>query len=774
MKKIKLLTKIFICILAFLFLAIAALHFALVYFAPLESVKNKIINTIHEQTLADVKIGSISASIFDFHVKNVELDIENQNIAKMDSLYIHFSLIKLLKGQLKVNRITIENMDIVIVKDKQGKFNFDPIFESPMFKDNPEEEQKEETTNEEEKVNPLDLLLNSTQLHNCNITYIDEQSDLTVTLSRTTFDMKSFKFDNSFKIDFFTDIYLKTSDMEIKSLEAALSASASLNEMDLTTAEVKIVSLVFRLKDMVMTTKGTVSDFTNPKIDILIKLLNLSSESLSEIAEMPEFKIPKIELQTSTNINLDNSLITFEKLNMNVLDSTLNATGNLNYGKEEVEYDIDVIINFILDKIHDVTKLINPYNPTGTIKANLNITHKESVLSGNVSLVDISAFTPQLGNFTEINSQVNINNINDIKIPSLTGKLNKYPFKSSASYVIGKDKGTIKANFTADRFYGKMAKGYEEEKAKEEEEKKTEQEVEKADGKKEEQEESSLPPLDILISASVKDMDVPYFMGKDINFKMDMKKVTSEMNNVVGTLSLTTDNGTIKDIYKLTEANTVVKVMFMSLKIVSDVINALNVLEILGNIGSALLSSDKEEENITEMTEEHAEEQSKKLDGKIDFLSFITSINFEDGKGVLDKCSFVSNLLSFKVTGEMNFKDDLLKMTVNAAPGRHEDDGIMPLTMKIGGTMEEPSGSLSLLGSVTTLVGDVLMKNAVSDTLKSGFTKLLGLKKHDENGNEIPEPETPTDTENSTGAENIIDTNIDTNTITTSTETVTN
>ena len=331
MKKIKLLTKIFICILAFLFLAIAALHFALVYFAPLESVKNKIINTIHEQTLADVKIGSISASIFDFHVKNVELDIENQNIAKMDSLYIHFSLIKLLKGQLKVNRITIENMDIVIVKDKQGKFNFDPIFESPMFKDNPEEEQKEETTNEEEKVNPLDLLLNSTQLHNCNITYIDEQSDLTVTLSRTTFDMKSFKFDNSFKIDFFTDIYLKTSDMEIKSLEAALSASASLNEMDLTTAEVKIVSLVFRLKDMVMTTKGTVSDFTNPKIDILIKLLNLSSESLSEIAEMPEFKIPKIELQTSTNINLDNSLITFEKLNMNVLDSTLNATGNLNY-----------------------------------------------------------------------------------------------------------------------------------------------------------------------------------------------------------------------------------------------------------------------------------------------------------------------------------------------------------------------------------------------------------------------------------------------------------
>ena len=177
------------------------------------------------------------------------------------------------------------------------------------------------------------------------------------------------------------------------------------------------------------------------------------------------------------------------------------------------------------------------------------------------------------------------------------------------------------------------------------------------------------------------------------------------------------------------------------------------------------------EENIEEITEEHAQEQSKKLDGKIDFLTFITSINFEEGNGVLDKCSFVSNLLSFKVTGEMNFKKDLLKMTVNAAPGRHEDDGIMPLTMKIGGTMEEPSGSLSLLGSVTTLVGDVLMKNAVSDTLKSGFTKLLGLKKHDENGNEIPEPETPADTETLPTGENGTDTGTDTNTVTTSSET---
>lgn len=747
MKKLKLFTNILLCILAFFFLLIAALHFTLVYLAPSDSVKQKIISTIHEQTLADVKIDSISASIFDFHVKGLELNIKEENIAKIDSVYIHFSLIKLLKGQLKVNSIAIENMDLIIIKDKQGKFNFDPVFESPMFKSDPEKEAKKEEENKDkkdEKTNPLNLLLKSTQLRNCNIAYVDEQADMTITLSKTSFDMKSFKFDNSFKIDFFTDVYLKIKDMEIESVNVALSANASLNELDLKKAELNIVSFILRLKDTVMVTKGTISDFTNPKTNILINILNLCSKSFSEITDLPDFQIPEIDIQTSTNINLDNSTVNIENLDINVLESVINAKGNLNYGKEELEYNIDVIINFILDKIHEVSKLVNPYNPTGKIQANLNVTNKSSVISGTAFLIDIAAFTPQLGNFSEINSQININNINDIKIPELTGKLNKYPFKSSAVYLIEKEKGTINVNFTADRFYGKMDKEYEKDINKKEEEKIIKQEMQEKEAaenavKENKKSDFPLPPLDILASVKIKDLDVPFFMGKDINFKMDMKKVTPDLNAVIGTLDLSTDNGVIKNIYKLTESNVVVKGLFLSLKIVSDVINALNVLDILNSIGSAIVSSKDEDTNSTEMTEEHAQEQNKKIDGKIDFLSFITSINFEHGKGTFNKCSFVSNLLSFKVGGEMNFKDNLLKMTVNAAPGRHEDDGIMPLTMKIGGTMDEPSGSLSLLGSITNLVGDALLKNVVSSNLKSGFTKLLGLKKHDEKGNEITE-----------------------------------
>ncbi|MBR4631777.1 MAG: hypothetical protein IKO48_00450 [Elusimicrobia bacterium] len=756
MKKIKILARVLFYTLSFLVLLVAALHFALVYIAPSDSVKQKIINTVHDQMAADIKIGSISASIFDFHVKNVELDVKEKNIAKIDNLYIHFSLLKLLKGQLKVNRITLENMDIFVVKDKSGKFNFDPILQSPMFQSDPEKEPEEETK-KDEGINPLDLLLNSTQLHNCNITYTDEQADMTVILSKTSFDIKSFKFDNSFKIDLFTDVYAKINDMKIKSLKVALSAVANLHEVDLSKAEVKVLSLILRLKDTVIVTKGVISDFNNPKTNIVTKALKLSSKNLSEIAELPDFEIPEITMQTTTNVNLDKSSVNIENFNINLLDSNITAKGNLNYGKKDLEYDINVIINLILENFHKVTKLIHPYNPTGKIEGNVNVTNKESVLSGECSLINISAFTPQLGDFSEINSKIKINTISDIKIPSLTGKLNKYPFKSSASYVMGKEKGSITANLTADRVYGKMSKEYEKEadqKAEQTKQEAAQEPKKEVPANKPAETKSSMTPLDILVTANIKDLDVPFFMGKNINFKMDMQKVTTDLNAVVGTLDLSTDNGIIKDIYKLTESNVVIKGLFLSLKIVSDVINALNVLDILNTLGSAIFSSKDKNENETEMTEEHAQAQQTKIDGKIDFVSFVTSLKFENGKGTFNKCSFVSNLLSFKVGGEMDFKEDKLKMTVNAAPGKHEDDGIMPLTMKIGGTMEEPSGSLSLLGSVTNLVGDALTKNIVSSTLKSGFIKLLGLKKHDENGNEIKEEST----------ENIPDTEVKTST----------
>jgi hypothetical protein len=223
---------------------------------------------------------------------------------------------------------------------------------------------------------------------------------------------------------------------------------------------------------------------------------------------------------------------------------------------------------------------------------------------------------------------------------------------------------------------------------------------------------------------------------------MDLAGVTPALDKVKGNMNFQSGQGTIKDLHKLTNSNALMKGLFLSLDVVSRVINALNVLDILNSIGSAIFTSNTENAGAID----GQPDQKQKLDGKMDFDSFLTSLNLADGKATFEKCSFISSLLSFKVTGEINFKEDKLDMTVHTAPGRHDDDGIMPLTMKITGTTEEPNGSLSLLGSVYSTVSQSLLNNAVSDSLKKGFMSLLGLKKHDENGNEIEDVNISTNT----------------------------
>lgn len=743
MKKMKLLTKILFYCLVCMLILVAVLHFTLIYVAPLESVKNKIVSIIKEQTSADVSIGSISASIFDFQVKDIELKIEEQNIAHIDTIYIHFSLIHLIKGHLRVQRITLQNFNVTIIKDKNGKFNFDPILESPLFKNDEQNGKVIAKEKDEDNSDVLSMLLFKTQLDDSCITYIDEQNDISIVLDKTSFNIDGFKLDDVFKINFYTKVSAKTNGISFDSLFVALTSYINLKSMNLSEAEIKISPLILRLQDTIFLTKGMIYDLQNPDTNFTIKILNLSSDTFSQITKFPEFSISEIQIQSLLNLNLNDSLLNIEKINVNVLDSDISVSGKLDYGKQNLKYDIKIIINLVLDKICQSVKLTKEYKPEGRITANLNVTDKSSVITGSLSLIDVCAFTPQAGDITELNSEIKINDINDIQIPSLTGKLNSYPFESSAHYVIGKDKGNININFFANKIYTKMSKDYEKNMIKKQEETVPEtKQIETSQNTESEKSDFPLPPLDVKATFKVNDMNVPYFMGKDINFNMNMKHVTTNLNNIEGILDLNTSNGTIKDIYKLTESNAVMKGLFLSLKVVSDVINALNVLDILNSIGSAIVSSsasDVKEEIAEENAAAEHEQKNQKIDGKIDFISFITSINFAHGKGIFDKCSFVSNLLSFKIKGNMNFKDNLLDMTVNAAPGRHEDDGIMPLTMKIGGTMDEPSGSLSLLGSLSNLVGDALMKNVVSDSLKTGFTKLLGLKKHDEQGNDIQE-----------------------------------
>ena len=407
-------------------------------------------------------------------------------------------------------------------------------------------------------------------------------------------------------------------------------------------------------------------------------------------------------------------------MNVNFLDSIITANGYLNYSKEK--YHFNIITNLILEKLQIVSNIIKDYNPYGQINSKLSVSDKE--IKGALSLENISAFISQLGEFKNINSTIDINSINNIKIPSLTGDLNGYPFHANLSYLTVQDHSDIVLNFKADKFIGKMSKETKNETV--QKEKTLKENNQKNSSKK-------THYFNVKANCNINFLDVPFLRTNKVLFDMDIANITPDFENIKGYLKLDSNGGIIKDIYKLTEANAITKVLFLSLKVISNVINTLDVLDLLNSLASILNSKD----DITKENEAIVHHQ--KIDGKIEFSSFLTKLDFLNGNAKFDKCSFVSNLLSFRVKGNMNFKENFLNITVFTAPGAHKVDGIMPLTMKIRGTMDNPKGSLSLLGSVSSLVGDMLMKNIVSDNLKKGVFALFGLKKNDKTGNEIKE-----------------------------------
>ena len=232
------------------------------------------------------------------------------------------------------------------------------------------------------------------------------------------------------------------------------------------------------------------------------------------------------------------------------------------------------------------------------------------------------------------------------------------------------------------------------------------------------------PPVHLRAQIKSGPVSVPYFYAKSVDIHTRLTGITAELDKADGTAEMQIGEGEIQDIYKLTQANSVTKAMFLSLSVVSRVINSLNVVDLL----SKLMPGGKEQ-----MPE-------KKTDGKLAFESFSGALKFDKGVMEMTKGSFVSDFMSLKISGTTNFRNGVLDMQVNAAPGKHYDTGIMPITLKIGGTVDEPKGSLSMLGSAAALVTQAVGNNFASNAVKKGVGGFFGLFKKKQDAPAAPFP----------------------------------
>jgi uncharacterized protein involved in outer membrane biogenesis len=103
---------------------------AAVLLFDINSYKLKIETAVSETTGLDVRIkGKIGLSFFPLGISAKDILVANRGneILRMESLKLHAELISLLKKQLKVTACELVSPAVTIVKDVDGKFNFENI-----------------------------------------------------------------------------------------------------------------------------------------------------------------------------------------------------------------------------------------------------------------------------------------------------------------------------------------------------------------------------------------------------------------------------------------------------------------------------------------------------------------------------------------------------------------------------------------------------------------------------------------------------------------------
>ena len=723
---LKRIIKIFICLIVCLFVFLVTFHYALTYILQTNNVKDKILSFASEQMNLDLDFNKISANLFYFSLNNVNVRIKDNpnDFFFVKEITFYFAPIRLLFGKLHVFRIGISNPQIVLIKDSNGKFNFEKILEAPLFKQKDNIEPPEEDDKSEE--NSFDLMCKNIQIRDAEFTFTDNQSNMDLKILSFNLNVSDLSFTQPFTVQ--SDIKISADineTLQIPSMNITLNSICNLQNLQLEQANVNVKRLFIKMDETIVTVSGTVNDFLNPNTSLNIKIKDLSSNTVKYIMKdknfsITDFSIPLITLDSDIKANLEKQNIDITSLSIDILSSVLSGNGYFNYSK--MIYDFNISTDLILDKLNEITGIVKDFQPKGNIKTTIHLTNDN--IEGKIDLIQIGAFLEQAGYLTDINSTIDIKNLSDISSKQINGKLNDNSFSGSVYYTLKDKIMNITANFKADKLNIKSSSKKETQ----------QQETKSEETEKKEENSSSFPEwlqaINIKANSDIKELNSYLFSGSDISLKINLSDITPKLDKTNGSIALFTENGTIKNLYELSDSNALMKVMFTSLVVVSKVINTLNVLDILKSIGNVVASSDDKKADATEQTEN--ENEHEQINGKLDYEKFETAINFVKGVANFQNCSFLSNVFSFKVGGNINFIDETLQMKVNAAPGKqYSDDGIMPLTIKISGTISEPNGSLSLLGSVTSLLTQSLFNNLASNFLKKGISGLMNLGSQD-------------------------------------------
>ena len=201
--------------------------------------------------------------------------------------------------------------------------------------------------------------------------------------------------------------------------------------------------------------------------------------------------------------------------------------------------------------------------------------------------------------------------------------------------------------------------------------------------------------MNVKADIKVGPISVPYFRADGFALKANLTGVSESMQKANGQVSFNLQPGAITNLDSFVKENKIVKILLLPISIVRKVAGVLNI---------DLFP---------------AENNAQK--GEIAFTSGEGAYTFVNGLMRVDKTTFDSKLTNLVGSGNIDFKTAALDMKVSATLLTSQT----PVVIKIGGTMDNPSGKLDVVNTVGSLVGGILNYKTPGKVV-SGTANLAG------------------------------------------------
>lgn len=636
-------------------------------------------NTWHrEVNFADVSFNIIGLTLTDFSLSE-PTTFENGTFIHADKVILKVALQPLLHKRLEIKTIGLNGLDITLIKKEDGQFNFDDLLSTPT-----EDESSSTQTVKQENASALAAILaDHIYTTDCNVYYKDLQNISETAITHLDIDIKNFDLASPFQaLVKFTTSYKGKTGLEM-TLPVELDMLIHLANLDMEQAYLTLQKANTAYKDMQLQLTGSIRNFTRPDIDLNGTLSGVSNKALSDIApDLPTFVLPALTFKTQASADLEQSAAQITQAKLTAADCVLATAGQISWGGENATYQLQTDVDLNLNQLSAMTTLLDGYGIGGKARGQLQITDQKSGadVRGNIVLNKLAVQYPPVS-LSDLDGTIVLAGLANISSEKLTGKLNGEDFTSSFAYrdlsnlsdiVFDMDLSKLKlANFPA----GAAPE--------------TENSAASSGSPSSEGTEAL---FNLKSNIQIGEITVPYFTSKGATLKANLQKASSAMKQANGTVSFDLQEGAITDLDSLAKDNKWIKILLLPLNVINKVSN---------KIGVEVLSAQ--------------EDQQK---GQIAFSSGSGTYVFTDGVMNVQETHFNSSVSNLTASGNINFPTDALNMQVKASVFKSKT----PVSIKIGGTLSNPSGKLDVANTAASLLEGFLTGKTSSGTTASSGT----------------------------------------------------